>query len=111
LLSAARARDAWAAYQDAMAVDAFAASEEAFAADALFSAYASGGGGEAVRAVVSSKPIFRHLDTAMGKLALKLPAGEFEPQAREISALMGEGGGGGGGYGGGGDNDSDDELM
>jgi hypothetical protein len=55
-----------------------------------------------------SKAPFRQLDAALGRLATKLPFGDFEAQARAAKDLVSGGGGGGGGPGGGG---SDDELM
>ncbi|GBF87878.1 gamma-soluble NSF attachment protein [Raphidocelis subcapitata] len=113
LLYAGDAREAWQArvvFQDALAVDAFSGSEEAFAADALFLAYA-GGAADAVRGVVQSKAPFRQLDTALGRLAAKLPVGDFEPQARAAKDLVGGGDGGGGGGAGPCGGGSDDELM
>lgn len=107
LLYAGNAAEAWQVFQDALAVDAFSGSEEAFAADALFLAYA-GGAADAVRGTVQSKAPFRQLDAALGRLATKLPFGDFEAQARAAKDLVSGGGGGGGGPGGGG---SDDELM
>lgn len=108
-LSAGDAAGAWRAFQDAMGVEAFSGSDEAFAADALFEAYA-GGKAEAVRALAQAKPAFKNLDTALGRLALRLPAGgDVDAMAVQIRDLMGGGDGAGGGGGGGGE--SDEELM
>ena len=53
--------------------------------------------------------MFRQLDTALGRLAVKLPLGDLGPQAARVVGLLGGGGNGGGGSGG--DDDEDDELM
>lgn len=104
LLYAQQPKEAWQSFQDTMGVDAYTNSDEAFAADALFSAYA-GGSAEQVKAVVQNKPSFKQLDTAIGRLALKLPVGDLEPQARQVKDLMG------GGDGQEHEDGSDEELM
>lgn len=60
-LSAARPKEAWAVYQDALAVSAFCTSNEAFAAEALFDAYRTAFPA-AVAAAVSGNQAFLHLD-------------------------------------------------
>ncbi|KXZ43559.1 SNAPG1 protein [Gonium pectorale] len=88
-LWAGDAARAWASFQDAMAVEAFAASEEAFAADALFEAYRENDP-DAVARVVASKPLFKHLDHAVGRLAARLPnpASRLRRMARKLDKLM-----------------------
>ncbi|KAL6771486.1 SNAPG1 [Auxenochlorella protothecoides x Auxenochlorella symbiontica] len=87
-LSAARPKEAWAVYQDALAVSAFCTSNEAFAAEALFDAYRTAFPA-AVAAAVSGNQAFLHLDNQLARLAKKLGEG---PVAEIEAALPGGGG-------------------
>ncbi len=42
-----------------------------------------------VKAVLSTKSVFKHLDSQVARLALKLPTGDMEQLARQVEALMG----------------------
>lgn len=90
-LHAGDAAQAWASYQDALAVDAFASSDEAFAAEAVLGAY-RGGDAAAVAAAVKAHHAFGHLDSQLARLAKRLPQGA--DLGRMAAQLGGQAGGG-----------------
>lgn len=63
-------------FRDSAAVDVFRTSEEHKAATALLEAYKSGEA-QAVKRVVADHVPFQFLDTAVGRLAIKLPTGDI----------------------------------
>jgi len=74
-LYAEDASQAWATYQDALAVTKFSSSDEAFAAEAVIEAYGEGVD-TAVKDAVKFHHAFSHLDNCVARLAKKLPAGD-----------------------------------
>eukprot|EP00803_Ostreobium_quekettii_P006047 evm.model.scf_430.6 EVM.evm.TU.scf_430.6 scf_430:45203-49543(-) len=80
------AAQAWAVYQDVMVIPSFVKSEEASAVQELLAAYRSRSA-DAVRACVAKRAVFQHLDTAVGRLAAKLPTGDVEEMGRHLHSL------------------------
>ena len=71
-------------FQDLMQVDAFIESEEGAAAETLLRAYSSGDAGE-IKKVVEKGMVYRHIDTAVARLAKKLPTGDVAEMAAKLN--------------------------
>lgn len=76
-----------------LGVDSFCNSEEAVAAEHLFEAYASGEAGQVKKVVKQAGP-FQYLECGTGRLAGKLPTGDFRSLSTRVAVLMDEGGAG-----------------
>lgn len=87
-LYAGEPKQAWQVFQDVLGIENFTKSEEAFAADALFLAYQSGDAAS-IQKTVQAKGCFKHMDTQLARLAVKLPQGDLSQQARVVAAVMG----------------------
>ncbi|KDD74641.1 hypothetical protein H632_c1163p0, partial [Helicosporidium sp. ATCC 50920] len=78
---------AWAVWQDCLAVEAFAGSEEAQAVQGVLLAYAEGP--EAVQAAVKKHTCLQFLDNAFARAAKTLPVGDCRAQAALFDDKMG----------------------
>ena len=83
-LYAGDAVEANSTFQDLMQVDAFIESEEGAAAETLLRAYSSGDAGE-IKKVVEKGMVYRHIDTAVARLAKKLPTGDLAEMAAKLN--------------------------
>ena len=71
-------------YQDLMGIDAFLESEEGAAAENLLRAYSTGDS-EQVKSLVEKGQVYRHIDTAVARLAKKLPVGNVTDMAEKLN--------------------------
>jgi len=71
-------------FQDLMQVDAFIESTEGEAAETLLRAYSTGDADQ-IKKVVENGMVYRHIDTAVARLAKKLPTGDVGEMAAKLN--------------------------
>lgn len=75
--------EALAVYRDSSAVDSFGKSDERKSAFALIEAYKNGNA-DTIKTVITGHVSFQFLDTAIARLALKLPKGNLEAMMKVL---------------------------
>ena len=83
------AAEVWEVYQDVMNIAVFASSEEAAAVNQLIAAYQAGSEDE-IKECIKKNSCFQYLDTALGRLAMKLPNGDVKELSKRLKELGGE---------------------